>query len=123
MPQAPGPRRPPAKILPPEAPGVRALASLVTGFFWEMWNYGSSHPNALPPTNPNYWIYDIPYVNVIHLWSEMPLLGYAGYLPFGILVWVVYAWAAAFFGFDPKLNLVSSPRVSQVLQHPAEPGH
>ncbi|SAL75376.1 AI-2 transport protein TqsA [Caballeronia peredens] len=31
MPQAPGPRRPPAKILPPEAPGVRALASLVTG--------------------------------------------------------------------------------------------
>ncbi|SAK68982.1 AI-2 transport protein TqsA [Caballeronia hypogeia] len=31
MPQAPGPRRPPAKVLPPEAPGVRALASLVTG--------------------------------------------------------------------------------------------
>ncbi|MDR5817377.1 MULTISPECIES: AI-2E family transporter [unclassified Caballeronia] len=31
MPQAPGPRRPPAKILPPEAPGVRALASLITG--------------------------------------------------------------------------------------------
>ncbi|SPB16303.1 AI-2 transport protein TqsA [Caballeronia novacaledonica] len=31
MPQAPAPRRPPAKILPPEAPGVRALASLVTG--------------------------------------------------------------------------------------------
>ncbi|WP_250515713.1 AI-2E family transporter [Caballeronia sp. INDeC2] len=31
MPQAPGPRRPPAKILPPDAPGVRALLSLVTG--------------------------------------------------------------------------------------------
>jgi predicted PurR-regulated permease PerM len=31
MPQIPAPRRPPAKVLPPEAPGVRALASLVTG--------------------------------------------------------------------------------------------
>ncbi|KND61718.1 transport protein [Candidatus Burkholderia verschuerenii] len=31
MPQASGPRRSPAKILPPEAPGLRALASLVTG--------------------------------------------------------------------------------------------
>jgi predicted PurR-regulated permease PerM len=31
MPQAPGPRRPPAKVLPPDAPGLRALASLVTG--------------------------------------------------------------------------------------------
>jgi predicted PurR-regulated permease PerM len=31
MPQAPGPRRPAAKVLPPEAPGLRALASLVTG--------------------------------------------------------------------------------------------
>ncbi|MDR5738954.1 MULTISPECIES: AI-2E family transporter [unclassified Caballeronia] len=31
MPQLPGPRRPPAKVLPPDAPGLRALASLVTG--------------------------------------------------------------------------------------------
>lgn len=31
MPPAPGSRRPPAKILPPDAPGLRALASLVTG--------------------------------------------------------------------------------------------
>ncbi|WP_244849656.1 AI-2E family transporter [Caballeronia sp. SL2Y3] len=29
MPPLPGPRRPPAKILPPDAPGLRALASLV----------------------------------------------------------------------------------------------
>jgi hypothetical protein len=100
-----------------------ALASLVTGFFWELWNYGSSHPNPLPPTNPNYWVYDIPYVNVIHLWSEMPLLGYAGYLPFGILVWVVYAWAGALFGFDPRLDLAASQRKPQALQHPAEPSH
>ncbi len=100
-----------------------ALASLVTGFFWELWNYGSSHPNPLPPTNPNYWVYDIPYVNVIHVWSEMPLLGYAGYLPFGILVWVVYAWAGALFGFDPRLDLAASQRPPRALQHPAEPSH
>jgi predicted PurR-regulated permease PerM len=31
MPPIPTPRRPAAKVLPPEAPGVRALASLVTG--------------------------------------------------------------------------------------------
>jgi predicted PurR-regulated permease PerM len=31
MPQLPGPRRPATKVLPPEAPGLRALASLVTG--------------------------------------------------------------------------------------------
>ena len=31
MPPPPGPRRPPAKVLPPDAPSVRALTSLVTG--------------------------------------------------------------------------------------------
>jgi len=82
-----------------------ALASLVTGLFWEMWNYGSAQPAGLPPTNPNYWVYDIPYVNVIHLHSEMPLLGYAGYLPFGILVWVIFLWAGQVFGFDARLEL------------------
>jgi hypothetical protein len=87
-----------------------ALGSLLNGFFWEMWNYGSAHPNVLSasfprtPTNPNYWIYDIPYVNIIHLFSDMPLLGYIGYLPFGMLVWVVFAWAGALCGFDASLE-------------------
>jgi hypothetical protein len=87
-----------------------ALSSLFTGFFWEMWNHGSEHINQispfspLAPTNPNYWIYDIPYVNVIHLFSEMPLLGYFGYLPFGILVWVFFIWAGKVLGFDSDLN-------------------
>lgn len=63
-----------------------ALGSLCTGFFWELWNWGSNANPALPATNPNYWIYDIPYVNVIHIFAEMPLLGYIGYMPFGILV-------------------------------------
>lgn len=81
---------------------LMALAALFNGFFWEMWNYGSAHPE-LPVTNPNYWVYDIPYVNVIHIFSEMPLLGYFGYLPFGILAWVMFIWAGKVFGFDTTL--------------------
>jgi len=50
------------------------LAALVCGFFWEMWNSGSAVR----------WVYDIPYVDAFHLF-EMPILGYAGYLPFGAL--------------------------------------
>ncbi len=50
-----------------------AIASLVCGFFWEMFNFYSLAR----------WQYTIPYVQVLHLF-EMPVLGYAGYLPFGL---------------------------------------
>ena len=50
-----------------------ALSGLVCGFFWEMWNY---HSLAR-------WEYAVPWVERFHIF-EMPLLGYAGYLPFGI---------------------------------------
>jgi hypothetical protein len=50
-----------------------ALAALVCGFFWELWNYYSLVK----------WTYHIPFVQHLHLF-EMPLLGYAGYLPFGL---------------------------------------
>jgi hypothetical protein len=50
-----------------------AAAGLMCGFFWELWNYGSLAK----------WHYSIPYVQGFHLF-EMPLLGYAGYLPFGV---------------------------------------
>jgi hypothetical protein len=49
------------------------LAALICGFFWELWNWHSLAK----------WIYSIPYVDRFHLF-EMPLLGYAGYLPFGL---------------------------------------
>lgn len=51
-----------------------SLAALACGVFWEMWNSGSFVK----------WVYAVPYVDVIHVF-EMPLLGYAGYLPFGVL--------------------------------------
>jgi hypothetical protein len=50
------------------------LAALLCGFFWETWNFGSTAK----------WVYAIPYVDTLHIF-EMPLLGYAGYLPFGVL--------------------------------------
>jgi hypothetical protein len=33
----------------------------------------------------------------------MPLLGYIGYMPFGILVWMVFIWLGELFGFDTGL--------------------
>jgi hypothetical protein len=49
------------------------LAALICGFFWEMWNYYSYAR----------WVYRIPFVHRFQVF-EMPLLGYAGYLPFGL---------------------------------------
>ena len=51
-----------------------AIAALTCGLFWELWNAGSLAR----------WEYNIPYVDALHLF-EMPALGYAGYLPFGMV--------------------------------------
>ena len=50
-----------------------AAAALICGWFWEMWNYFSLAK----------WHYSVPYVSRFHVF-EMPALGYAGYLPFGL---------------------------------------
>lgn len=50
-----------------------ALAALICGFFWEMWNYYSLAK----------WKYNIPFIHGFQIF-EMPILGYAGYLPFGV---------------------------------------
>lgn len=61
-----------------------ALAALVCGFFWEMWNF-----HAMPK-----WTYQIPWFEGFYLF-EMPISGYLGYLPFGlecgIVVMVLHA--------------------------------
>lgn len=48
-----------------------AVAGLVCGFLWEMWN-----SRAMPK-----WTYSVPYVGRPKLF-EMPALGYGGYIPF-----------------------------------------
>lgn len=55
-----------------------ALAALICGFFWEMWNYLSLAK----------WTYYVPLVQRFHVF-EMPILGYAGYLPFGVTCGVI----------------------------------
>jgi hypothetical protein len=52
------------------------LATVVTGIFWEMWNFYS-----LPK-----WVYTVPYVGFWKIF-EMPLLGYFGYPFFGLIVY------------------------------------
>jgi hypothetical protein len=44
-------------------------------------------------------------VNVIHLFSEMPLLGYFGYLPFGMLCWVWWLVCVHLFDLKPDLQV------------------
>jgi hypothetical protein len=67
-------------------------ATLVTGFWWEMWNVYS-----LPK-----WTYSIPYVGFWHVF-EMPLLGYLGYPVFGI---AVFSYAAIVLMLLTKQNLL-----------------
>jgi len=67
------------------------LATLVTGFFWEMWNYYS-----LPK-----WIYTIPYVGFGKVF-EMPIIGFLGYLPFGL---IIYSYAALMFFLFARKNI------------------
>ena len=50
-----------------------AMAALFCGFLWEMWNYFSLAK----------WVYSVPYVHRFEIF-EMPVLGYMGYLPFGL---------------------------------------
>lgn len=63
-----------------------AFASLICGLTWETWNYYSMAK----------WIYAVPYVHRFQVW-EMPLLGFGGYLPFGMECAAVAAW------ISPKL--------------------
>lgn len=61
-----------------------ALGTLICGFFWELWNY-----YALPK-----WTYSIPYAEFLRVF-EMPILGYGGYIPFGLEIFAFYALSAA----------------------------
>lgn len=80
-----------------------AVATLMCGFFWEGWNFW-----ALPK-----WIYSIPFVNHWHIF-EMPLLGWLGYLPFGLELFAMTNFVLPLLGFEP-LTLELPAR--QVVHH------
>ena len=58
-----------------------ACAALVCGLCWETWNYYAVAK----------WVYSVPYVHGFQIW-EMPLIGFGGYLPFGVECAVITAW-------------------------------
>ncbi|MGA2863928.1 MAG: hypothetical protein ABSF95_05520 [Verrucomicrobiota bacterium] len=68
-----------------------SLGALICGFFWEMWNY-YSYPR---------WVYHTPGAQFLHLF-EMPLLGYAGYIPFALELFALknFLWPGS-----PRLRL------------------
>jgi hypothetical protein len=73
--------------------------ALVCGWFWEMWNYW-----AFPK-----WQYTIPYVDFAYVF-EMPLLGYGGYLPFGLEIYVAYHFLSGFV----EWGLKGYPRIASL---------
>ncbi len=74
-----------------------ALSALLCGFLWEMWNYFSL----------TRWEYAVPFVGRFKIF-EMPILGYAGYLPFGLqcglMAWLVRHILNKFSGEVPPVN-------------------
>ena len=68
-----------------------SLGALICGFFWEMWNY-YSYPR---------WVYHTPGAQFLHLF-EMPLLGYAGYIPFAL---ELFALKSFLWPGSPRLRL------------------
>lgn len=73
-----------------------ATGTLICGFFWEMWNYYS-----LPK-----WTYSVPNVDFWRVF-EMPVLGYGGYIPFGLELFSFYALVSAILGREslPSVNV------------------
>jgi len=85
---------------------LMCLTYLIQGFFHEFWNYFSaSHlpGGEIITYNPGFWMYSVPYVNVLHVF-EMPLLGFFGYLPFGLYCWVAWILFAYMLGLNPKFE-------------------
>ena len=76
-----------------------AFAGVACGILWELWNLYS-----MPK-----WVYSISYVEVFHVF-EMPLLGYLGYIPFGLLCGTVV------IAFCPEAG-----RVQTAVPLPADP--
>ncbi|MDA1128785.1 MAG: hypothetical protein O2913_08810 [Chloroflexi bacterium] len=66
-----------------------ALGALVCGFFWEMWNNTTSVS----------WEYDFAYLDFGRVF-QMPIMGYGGYLPFGLETYAVFHFLAGLIGWS-----------------------
>ena len=81
------------------------LASLILARSGRSGTTGACSSTGGYETNPNYWYYEIPYVDAVHLFSEMPILGYLGYLPFGFLAWVCWLIVANIYRLPRHFDL------------------
>ncbi len=70
-----------------------ALAALFCGLFWEMWNFYSLAK----------WEYAVPFVHRYQIF-EMPVLGYAGYLPFGLVIAAIAGMLDDHAAYDGRLT-------------------
>lgn len=67
------------------------IAALCCGLCWETWNYWSFAK----------WVYAVPWVHGFQVW-EMPFIGFAGYLPFGVECAAVVYWLYEAFGLKAE---------------------
>ena len=67
------------------------LAGAMCGFLWEFWNYWATAK----------WIYILPFLNEPKIF-EMPLLGFLGFLPFAIEIYVMWEFAVRIFKFNSQ---------------------
>jgi len=85
-------------------PASAMTATLLTGFWWECWNFYS-----LPK-----WVYTVPYVGFCKIF-EMPVLGYFAYPFFGLIVFG-YTILAVFLCFGENAALTKSIAIAFDLE-------
>lgn len=78
-------------------------AALISGFFWELWNAYA---------NPS-WYYVVPYVGQFKIF-EMPVLGFLGYLPFGLEVFAFYTFLRHVFSYPQQKYTMLSNSLTQI---------
>ncbi|HEU4437056.1 MAG TPA: hypothetical protein VFR89_06290 [candidate division Zixibacteria bacterium] len=62
------------------------LSGLICGFLWEFWNFWAAAK----------WIYSVPILGHIKLF-EMPVVGYLGFMAFGLEVFVMWQFVRGMF--------------------------
>lgn len=77
-------------------------STLWCGLLWEMWN-----SRAMPK-----WTYELPAAEWIRIF-EMPILGFGGYLPFGLELYALYQVVSALL----PVRLVADLRFDRVAAH------
>ncbi|MED5207855.1 MAG: hypothetical protein VX895_01855 [Chloroflexota bacterium] len=71
-----------------------ALGALICGVFWEMWNYQATIS----------WQYNIGFFDFARIF-HMPLLGYGGYLPFGLETYAMFHFVVGLLGWSRDANI------------------